>query len=91
MLLLLCYLSKEFNCNILYSNNAHSVPYRLLISNVPNCKPLRETEITEVDYLGPYQLGSESKGSEEMAGIYFHRISTFQMNVFHMSAKEKRQ
>ena len=45
--------------------------YRLLISNVPNCKPLRETEITEVDYLGRCQLRSKSKGSEEKAGIYF--------------------
>ena len=61
-----------------------------LTSNVPNCKPLRETEITEVDYVGRYQLGSKSKGLEEKAGIYFSRISTFQMNVFHISAKEKR-
>ena len=65
--------------------------YRLsLTSNVPNCKPLRETEITEVDYLGRYQLGSKSKGLEGKAGIYFSRISTFQMNVFHISSKEKR-
>ena len=89
MLLCLCYLIKEFNCNILYSNNVHSVRCRLLISNVPNCKPLRETEITEVDYLGRYQLGSKCKGSEEKAGIYFHRISTFQMNVFHIIAKTR--
>ena len=61
MLLCLCYLIKEFNCNILYSNNVHSVRCRLLISNVPNCKPLRETEITEVDYLGRYQLGVNVK------------------------------
>ena len=75
---------------MLYSNNVHSVRHRLFISNVPNCEPLRETEITEVDYLGRYQLGSKRNGSGEKACIYFHRISTFQMNVFHISAKEKR-
>ena len=88
---ILCYLSKEFSCNILYLNNAHSVRYRLsLTSNVPNCKPLRETEITEVDYLGRYLLGSKSKGLEEKAGIYFSRISTFQMNVFRHQCQKKR-
>ena len=61
------------------------------MSNIPDCKPLRETEITEVDWLGRYQLGSKSKGSEDKAGIYFHGISTFQMDVFHISAKEKRR
>ena len=69
------YLSEEFNCNTLFSNNVHSVRYR------PNCKPLRETKITEVDYLGRYQIGSKCKGSEEKAGIYFHSISAIQMNV----------
>ena len=57
----------------------------------PNCEPLRETEITEVDYLGRYQLGSKRKGSEEKAGICFHRISIFQMNVLHISARDKRR
>ena len=47
----------------------------------PNCKPLRETKITEVNYLGRYQIGSKCKGSEEKAGIYFHRISAIQMDV----------
>ena len=84
MLLCFCYLSKEFNCDFLYSNNAHSVRYRLFISNI-------QIEITEVDYLGRYQLGSKSKGSEEKAGICFHRISTFQMNVLHISDREKRR
>ena len=61
------------------------------MSNIPDCKLLRETELTEVDYLGRCQLGSKSKGSVEKVGMYFHRISKFQMNVFHISAKEKKR
>ena len=61
------------------------------MSNIPDCKQLRETELTEEDYLGRCQLGSKNEGSVEKVRIYFHRISKFQMNVFHISAKEKRR
>ena len=44
--------------------------YRLFISHIPNWEPFREIQITEVDYLGRYQLGRKTEGSEEKAGIF---------------------
>ena len=46
------------------------MPYRLFISNISNCEPFREIEIAEVDYLGRYQLGIKTKGSEEKMGVF---------------------
>ena len=39
-----------------------------LFLNIPNCKPLREIEITGVDYLGRYHFGRKTKGSEVEIG-----------------------
>ena len=38
------------------------MPYRRSISNIPNCEPLREIKVAEVDCLGLYQLGIKLKG-----------------------------
>ena len=47
-----------------------TVQYRLFISNIPNCEPLREIEITGLDLLGRCQLRRKTKGSQEKAGIF---------------------
>ena len=46
------------------------MPYRFFISNISNCEPFREIEIAEVDYLGRYELGIQTKGSEEKMCIF---------------------
>ena len=60
------------------------------MSNIPNCEPFRKIEIAEVDYLGRYQLGRKTKGSEDKRGI-FKELPHSRCMFSTSGSKEKRE
>ena len=71
MLLFVCVLIISVrNLIAIFYVKIDNVPYRLFISNIPNCELSRKIEVAEVDYIGRYKLGRKTRGSQEKMGIF---------------------